>query len=218
MMTYQKHFIQQALASQALQFGKFELKSGRISPYFFNAGMFNDGASLCKVAQSYADRINQSGIEFDVIFGPAYKGIPLASMIAAILATESDYNVGLAYDRKEIKNYGEGGSLVGSAVQGKRILIIDDVISAGTAINEAISLLHHKGAHVVGVCVALDRQEIAPDATYSAIQAIENRYRCPVFSIITLNDLITFLDKKRDRADLNQYRQRLKDFRAHYGI
>ncbi|SFR61460.1 orotate phosphoribosyltransferase [Thiomicrospira sp. ALE5] len=174
-----------------LKWGEFTLKSGRISPYFFNAGLFNTGAHLDQLSQAYAAAIAASGVEFDVLFGPAYKGIPLAATTSVALARDHGINKPYAFNRKEIKDHGEGGQIVGHALTG-RILIIDDVITAGTAIRESIDLIHQHGATPAGVVVALDRMERG-QGELSAIQEVEQQYGLPVMSILNLNDLITYL-------------------------
>ncbi len=192
-----------------LKFGQFTLKSGRTSPYFFNAGLFNTGTQLDALSQAYAATIAQSGIEFDVLFGPAYKGIPLAATTSVALAREHGINKPYAFNRKEIKDHGEGGQIVGHPLEG-RILIIDDVITAGTAIRESIELIHHHGATPAGVVVALDRMERG-QSELSAIQEVEQQYGLPVVSIINLNDLIAYLHEQHQQpptlAAMQRYRQ-----------
>jgi orotate phosphoribosyltransferase len=191
---YQKHFIQLALARNALRFGEFTLKSGRSSPYFFNAGAFDDGASLAVLGRCYASAIVASGLEFDMLFGPAYKGIPLAATTAASLHSLHGRNLPFAYNRKEAKSHGEGGSIVGRPLAG-RVLIIDDVITAGTAIRESIEIIRAAGATPAGVALALDRQERGRDAAgndlaESAVQEVQRLYGIGCISILTLADLI----------------------------
>jgi orotate phosphoribosyltransferase len=194
MREYQHDFIRLALARNALRFGEFKLKSGRVSPYFFNAGSFDDGASLAVLGGCYADAIVASGLAFDMLFGPAYKGIPLAAATAAALYSRHGRNVPFAFNRKEAKDHGEGGSIVGRALAG-RVLIVDDVITAGTAIRESIGIIQAAGATPAGVALALDRQERGRDASgndlaESAVQEVKRLYGIPSVSILTLADLI----------------------------
>ena len=213
MQIYQQQFLELAVRRQVLRFGEFTLKSGRISPYFFNAGLFDDGDSLNQVSEAYAARILDCGVAFDMLFGPAYKGLPLATGAAIALARQG-CNVPVAFNRKEAQNHGEGGSLIGAPVRG-RVLIIDDVITAGTAIRESIDIIHAQGADVAGIIIALDRQEKGKDTEFSASQEIQQQFGFPVFSIIGLNELLSFVE---DRAELAQYRQALQNYRNHYGI
>ena len=173
-----------------MRFGSFTLKSGRISPYFFNAGLFDSGRAVLRLGRSYAACIRASGIEFDVLFGPAYKGIPLATTIAVALAEAHGIDVPVAYNRKEAKDHGEGGVLVGAGVEGKRVLLVDDVISAGTAVGEAAGLLEASGATLAGVIVGLDRQEVGKDGKTVATAAVRERFGVPVLAVATLADLI----------------------------
>jgi orotate phosphoribosyltransferase len=207
---YQQQFIQQAIASEALCFGEYTLKSGRVSPYFFNAGRFSTGGALAALGRCYADAIVASGLEFDLLFGPAYKGIPLAAATACALAVYHQRDVPFAYNRKEKKDHGEGGSLVGAALNGK-ILIIDDVITAGTAIREAIAMIEHAGAEVAGVAIGLDRQERG-QGERSAIQELEQDASLEVISIVGLNDIVDYLSTAESDdtlvARINAYRDR----------
>jgi orotate phosphoribosyltransferase len=194
MHDYQRRFLELALARCALRFGEFTLKSGRTSPYFFNAGAFDDGASLAVLGGCYAAAIRQSGIDFDMLFGPAYKGIPLVAVTAASLHAQEGINLPFAFNRKEAKDHGEGGSIVGRALTG-RVLIVDDVITAGTAIRESIELIRRAGATPAGVALALDREERGrdPHSTESAVQEVARLYSIPCVSIITLSLLIDAL-------------------------
>ena len=206
-------FVEFALENEALQFGEFTLKSGRISPYFFNAGKFNQGSAFNILGRFYADALMQAGVEFDLLFGPAYKGIPLAT--AASIALDSQYqrSVGVAFNRKEVKTHGEAGKLIGAPLAG-RIVIVDDVITAGTAIRESMDLIQASGAKPVAVLVALDRQEKGPEGN-SAIQEIEKAYNIPVLSIAKLQDLLEFA-KKHD--NLSGQLEQLTSYREAYGI
>ncbi len=213
MEPYQHQFIEQAIASEALCFGEYTLKSGRVSPYFFNAGRFYHGRALAALARSYAAAITAAGVEFDVLFGPAYKGISLAAVTACALADQYDRDVPYAYNRKEKKDHGEGGSLVGAPLAG-RVLIIDDVITAGTAIRESIELIRGAGAEVAGVVIGLDRQERGRDAR-SAIQELEQDWGLDVTSIVKLGDIVEYL-RSKDAAD--GYIDKIETYRQQYGI
>ncbi len=215
MKSYQQKFIDIALEKEVLKFGSFTLKSGRQSPYFFNAGLFCTGESMQSLAECYAQSIVESGIVFDVIFGPAYKGIPIVAAIAMELYTKHGMNVGYAYDRKEKKDHGEGGVLVGATVKHKKVLIIDDVISAGVSIEGSLRLLNAENAQVVGVSLSLDREEKGMDSNLSAIQNIEFRYGFPIFSIVKVSDIIEYFKNK------NEYSEQLGNFIAYqkeYGV
>jgi orotate phosphoribosyltransferase len=197
MLEYQTEFIRLALARNALRFGEFTLKSGRLSPYFFNAGAFDDGASLAVLGRCYAAAIVASGLQYDMLFGPAYKGIPLVAATAAALYSDQGRNLPFAFNRKEAKSHGEGGSIVGRALAG-RVLIVDDVITAGTAIRESIHILRASGATPAAVALALDRQERGrdehgADAAESAVQEVARLYGIPCISILTLDGLIAML-------------------------
>jgi orotate phosphoribosyltransferase len=193
MQDYQQQFIEFILHKNILRFGEFTLKSGRISPYFFNAGDFKTGEDLCILSRFYADAIHASKIEYDVLFGPAYKGIPLVCASSMSLFQQHQQNIPFAFNRKEAKNHGEGGMIVGSEVKGKRILLIDDVISAGTAIAESMKLLSSHQARLSGVVISFNRQERGLESPYSAIQEVEQKYQIPVISIITLQHLLEYL-------------------------
>ena len=213
MRDYQKAFIEFALSREVLRFGEFTLKSGRVSPYFFNAGLFNTGSALARLGQYYAEAIIESGLEFDVLFGPAYKGIPLASACCVALADHHQRDVPYSFNRKEAKVHGEGGNIVGSPLQG-RILIIDDVITAGTAIRESMQIIDAAGAKPAGVLIALDRQEKGT-GELSAIQEVEQQYGIPVLSIIKLENLITYLEQQ---SDMQANLAAVKAYREQYGI
>ena len=199
MKPYQRQFIEFALSKQVLKFGEFTLKSGRKSPYFFNAGLFNTGRDLALLGRFYAEALVDSGIEFDLLFGPAYKGIPIATTTAVALAEHHDLDLPYCFNRKEAKDHGEGGNLVGSALQG-RVMLVDDVITAGTAIRESMEIIQANGATLAGVLISLDRQERGR-GEISAIQEVERDYNCKVISIITLKDLIAYLEEKPEMAE-----------------
>ena len=211
MHDYQSRFVDYCLERGALRFGEFTLKSGRISPYFFNAGIFNRGADLAALAGFYADAIVASGAKFDLLFGPAYKGIPLAAITASALYQAHELDVPYAFNRKEAKDHGEGGNIVGADIDG-RVMIIDDVITAGTAIREAISLIEAEGARVSAVTIALDRQEKGQGET-SAIQELEQQ-GLEVISIIRLEHILEYLDRRGD----NDQRAAIEAYRERYGI
>jgi len=213
MQQYKRDFIQFAIENQVLRFGQFTLKSGRISPYFFNAGLFNTGAQLAKLGRFYASAIVDSGIAFDTLFGPAYKGIPLASAAAIALAEQHQRNVPWCFNRKEAKDHGEGGNIVGAPLQGK-VLIIDDVITAGTAIRESMEIIQGAGASAAGVVIALDRQERGK-GELSAIQEVEQNFGMQVVSIISLSDLMTYL---QGDAALAEHLPAIEAYRAQYGV
>lgn len=210
---YQTKFIQQAIDSEALGFGEFTLKSGRVSPYFFNAGRFCSGAALATLGRCYADAIVAAGCEFDILFGPAYKGIPLASVTAYALAEHHQRDVPVAYNRKEKKTHGEGGQLVGAELTG-RVLIIDDVITAGTAIREAITMIEAAGGEVAGVAIGLDRQERG-QGSLSAIQELEQSQQLSVTSIVKLEDIIDYLSSGVGDDGIIG---RITDYRDRYGV
>ena len=213
MRDYQKDFIDFAIKNDVLRFGEFTLKSGRVSPYFFNAGLFSSGEALAKLGQYYAAAIVESGVKFDVLFGPAYKGIPLATTCAVALYEHQEVNIPYSFNRKEAKAHGEGGNIVGAALEGD-ILIIDDVITAGTAIRESMDIIAAANAKPAGVIIALDRQEKGT-GELSAIQEVEQQYNIPVLSIIKLEHLITYIE---GNADFAQYLDKVKAYRDQYGI
>ncbi|MEZ5436275.1 MAG: orotate phosphoribosyltransferase [Pseudomonadales bacterium] len=211
MQDYQQQFIQLALAHQALRFGEFTLKSGRTSPYFFNAGQFHSGSALAELGRCYAAALVASGIEFDMLFGPAYKGIPLVSSIAIALARDFGRDVPWCFNRKEAKAHGEGGSLVGAPLQGK-VVIVDDVITAGTAIGEVMQIFAgYPQASVSAILIGLDRQERGQAGDLSAAQTVSQRYGVPVLSVLGLNELIRFLQQADDQpavlAAIQRYRE-----------
>ena len=210
---YQRQFIEFAIHKNVLRFGEFTLKSGRISPYFFNAGLFNDGLSLASLGNFYAQALVDSAIHYDVLFGPAYKGIPLVSATAVSLASTYQINTPFAFNRKEAKTHGEGGTLIGAPLQG-RIMIIDDVITAGTAIRDVIHLISEAGAEPAGVIIALDRQEKG-QGELSAIQEVEKAYNIPVISIVNLAQVLSYI---QDDANLSRYAQPVACYRQQYGI
>ncbi|HCG8041226.1 TPA: orotate phosphoribosyltransferase [Vibrio parahaemolyticus] len=213
MKAYQREFIEFALEKEVLKFGEFTLKSGRKSPYFFNAGLFNTGRDLARLGRFYAAALADSGIKFDVLFGPAYKGIPIATTTAVALADHHDIDTPYCFNRKEAKNHGEGGNLVGSALEG-RIMLVDDVITAGTAIRESMEIIKANGADLAGVLVAIDRQEKGK-GELSAIQEVERDFGCAVISIVSLGDLITYLEEK---GNATEHLEAVKAYRAEYGI
>lgn len=209
MKPWQQQFIELALEYEALGFGEFTLKSGRVSPYFFNAGRFASGKAVATLGRSYAAALSQSGIDCDMLFGPAYKGIVLASCTAAALSDVEGKDIPFVYNRKEVKTHGEGGQLVGPPLKG-RVVIVDDVITAGTAVREAVSMIEEAGAELAGVLVGLDRRERG-QGELSAIQEVERDYGIPVVSIIQLDDILQFLREQRSDpetvAAIERYRQ-----------
>jgi len=213
MKAFQIEFIEFALSRQVLKFGSFTLKSGRTSPYFFNAGLFNTGGDLAKLGRFYAAAVQDSGIEFDVLFGPAYKGIPIATTTAVALYDHHHRDVPYCFNRKEAKTHGEGGNLVGSPLKGK-IMLVDDVITAGTAIRESMQIIQAQGAELAGVLIALDRQERG-QGELSAIQEVERDFGTKVVSIIGLNDLINYL---QDKPELAAHLDAVTAYRAQYGV
>jgi orotate phosphoribosyltransferase len=215
MHAYQSRFVDYCLQRGALKFGEFKLKSGRVSPYFFNAGIFNRGADLAALAAFYADAIEHSEIDFDLLFGPAYKGIPLAAITASALFQIHQHDIPYAFNRKEAKDHGEGGSIVGAEISG-RVMIIDDVITAGTAIREAIDLIEAQGGRVTAVTIALDRQEKGL-GQMSAIQELEQQ-GVSVVSIIKLEHILEYLESNGQNSGDNSWRESIEAYRARYGI
>jgi orotate phosphoribosyltransferase len=213
MKPYQKEFLEFAIQQDVLRFGEFTLKSGRISPYFFNAGLFNTGGALAKLGRYYAQTIVDSGIEFDVLFGPAYKGIPLAAATAVALYEHHDRDVPYAFNRKEAKAHGEGGTIVGAELKG-RILVIDDVITAGTAIRESVDIIEASGAELCGVVISLNRQERGK-AELSAIQEVEQNYGIQVASIVALENLVELLESEPGQEEALTS---IQAYREEYGV
>ncbi len=213
MRAYKREFLELSLELDVLRFGEFTLKSGRISPYFFDAGLFNTGYAAAKLGRYYASAIADSEIEFDMLFGPAYKGIPLAVLAASALAEHHDLDVPYAYNRKEAKGHGEGGSIVGAPLAGK-VLIVDDVITAGTAAREAQQIVNSAGADTAGLVISLDRQEVGKDSR-SAVQEVEQTLRIPVVSIIQLEDLIDLLEES---AEYTAFLEPVVEYRKKYGV
>ena len=212
MEQYQKDFVDFTLETGVLKFGEFTLKSGRISPYFFNAGLFNKGSHLSQLGKFYAQAIEASNLKFDVLFGPAYKGIPLATATAIALKESFNRNVSYSFNRKEAKDHGEGGNIVGHPLEGD-ILIIDDVITAGTAIREAQDIISANGANTKGVIVALDRQEKGK-GELSAIQEVEQIFGVKVLSIINLSHIVDYLQDSKDQDIVD----RIESYRSQYGV
>ena len=213
MKDYQKEFIEFALEKQVLKFGEFTLKSGRTSPYFFNAGLFNTGRDLARLGRFYAAALEDAAIEYDVLFGPAYKGIPIATTTAVALADHYNKDVPYCFNRKEKKDHGEGGNLVGSPLNGK-IMLVDDVITAGTAIRESMEIIADNGADLSGVLIALDRQEKGK-AELSAIQEVERDFNTQVISIVKLADLISYLE---NQGTMGEHLVSVKAYRDKYGV
>lgn len=215
MSDHRARFLQLALHANALRFGEFTLKSGRLSPYFFNAGRFDSGAAMADLASCYVDAIEASGVEFDLLFGPAYKGIPLATALGIEFARRGR-DLPLAFNRKEAKDHGEGGSLIGAPLDGRRVLIVDDVITAGTAIREALGMITAAGGRPAGIVVALDRQEVLGEGAerLSAAQRVAEDTGVPVTAVATLHDLLAFAG---ETAELVGHREQLLAYRARYG-
>lgn len=213
MEQYKHDFIEFALSRNALKFGEFTLKSGRKSPYFFNAGLFNTGRDLAKLGEFYAQAIQASGLNFDVLFGPAYKGIPIATTVVVALVNQFNVDKPCCFNRKEAKDHGEGGNLIGSPLKG-RILLVDDVITAGTAIRESMEIINANQAELAGVLIALNRKEKGK-GELSAIQEVERDYGCQVFSIVDFDDLIQFIEKSEQYAP---YLASMRTYREQYGV
>ncbi|WP_036253198.1 orotate phosphoribosyltransferase [Methylobacter sp. BBA5.1] len=211
MLDYQKDFISYALDCGVLKFGEFQLKSGRISPYFFNTGLFNTGAQLGKLGHFYAQALLQSGLKPDILYGPAYKGIPLVSATSIAYAALTDSDIPFAFNRKEAKDHGEGGTLVGAPLQG-RVLILDDVITAGTSVRESVEIIRQARAIPAGVLIALDRQEKGQN-DISAIQEVSEQFNMPVISIITLDNIIEYLT-----TNAGEQLDAIKEYQRLYGI
>ena len=213
MENYKQQFIEFALARQVLKFGEFTLKSGRVSPYFFNAGLFNQGADLARLGEFYAAALQEAGLQYDMIFGPAYKGIPIATAVSIALFNRFDINKPVCFNRKETKDHGEGGNLIGSPLRGK-VLLVDDVITAGTAIRESMQIIQANEAQLSAVLIALNRQERG-NGELSAIQEVERDYQCDVLSIIDFADLMAFIETQ---PEYQQYLPAMRAYREQYGI
>lgn len=213
MKAYQREFIEFALEKGVLKFGEFTLKSGRTSPYFFNAGLFNTGGDLARLGRFYAAALADSGIQYDVLFGPAYKGIPIATTTAVALADHHNVDTPYCFNRKEAKNHGEGGSLVGAPLAGN-IMLVDDVITAGTAIRESMEIIKASGANLAGVLVAIDRQEKG-QGELSAIQEVERDFACQIISIVSLSDIIAYLENEEGNV---QQLAKVKAYREAFGV
>ncbi|PCH63193.1 MAG: orotate phosphoribosyltransferase [SAR86 cluster bacterium] len=215
MQAFQTRFIDFVIQHEILKFGEFTLKSGRKSPYFFNAGLFNTGSKLAFLGKCYADAIQHGGVDYDLLFGPAYKGIPLVSTTSICLAEHHGVDKPYCFDRKEAKDHGEGGLIVGAKLTG-RVLIVDDVITAGTAIREAASLIKANGAQLAGIVVSVDRQEKG-SGEMSAIQEIEQSLHIKVISIVSLQDIINYLSEQNN-PDLGQYLAAVKEYQSKYSV
>lgn len=206
-------FIEFALKSEVLKFGEFTLKSGRISPYFFNAGLFNSGNQLATLADYYAQKIAQSNIKYDVLFGPAYKGIPLVAAISTVLALKYDIDIPYAFDRKEAKTHGEGGVFVGADMTNKKVLLVDDVMTAGTAFYESYNKLKTINAKIAGVILSIDRQEKAKDSDISATKKISQEFNIPVLAVTNFESIFEYVKENLDQEMINKF----KDYREKYG-
>ena len=213
MRAYQKEFVELVLEIEVLKFGEFELKSGRISPYFFNSGLFNTGYAAAKLGHAYAGAVENIDFEFDMLFGPAYKGIPLVALTAAALAEHNDIDLPFCFNRKEAKDHGEGGALVGAPLTG-RVLILDDVITAGTAVRDAIDIIQQAGGKPAGILIALDRQERGT-GELSAVQEVQQAFGIPVVSILQLDDLIDLLETSEE---FGGHLSTVQNYRQRYGI
>ena len=213
MENYKQQFIEFALARQVLKFGEFTLKSGRVSPYFFNAGLFNQGADLARLGEFYAAALQDAGLQYDMIFGPAYKGIPIATAVSIALFNRFNINKPVCFNRKETKDHGEGGNLIGSPLRGK-VLLVDDVITAGTAIRESMQIIQANEAQLSAVLIALNRQERG-NGELSAIQEVERDYQCDVLSIIDFADLMAFIETQ---PEYQKYLPAMHAYREQYGI
>ncbi len=211
-MDFRQEFIEFALAQNVLRFGEFKTKAGRLSPYFFNAGLFNDGTALDRLSQFYAKAIRASGIDCDMLFGPAYKGIPLVA-VSALALSRDGHNLPFAFNRKEAKDHGEGGNIIGAPLAG-RVLIVDDVISAGTSVRESVEIIRTAGATPCGVVIALDRMERGTGAL-SAVQEVERDYGIPVVAVATLDDLMAYLQQ---RPDFKAHEAAVAQYRQEYGV
>ncbi len=212
MQDYQREFLDFAIAIDVLRFGEFTLKSGRVSPYFFNSGLFNSGASLARLGQYYAESIEASGVEYDMLFGPAYKGIPLVAAMSIALAEKHGKDIPYAFNRKEAKDHGEGGSIVGAPLAG-RVLVVDDVISAGTSVRESVKIIEDANATLAGVAIAMDRQERGTGST-SAIQEVETQYHIKVVNIASMADIIEYLAEK---PGMEHQLEAISAYREKYG-
>jgi orotate phosphoribosyltransferase len=212
---YKSEFLELALELEVIRFGEFTLKSGRVSPYFFNAGEFNTGYAAAKLARCYAAALVDLDVEFDVLFGPAYKGIPLVVLAAAALAEHHDLDYPFAFNRKEVKDHGEGGAIVGASLSGRRVLIVDDVVTAGTAIKEVASLIAEAGGTPVGVLVALDREEIGTRARIPAKEQLEAEIGLKLMSIVSLTDFVEHLEESEDYA---AHLPAVRAYRNRYGV
>ena len=213
MQDYQRQFLEFAIGRGVLRFGEFTLKSGRVSPYFFNAGLFDSSMALARLGRYYASAIVDAGLKFDTLFGPAYKGIPLVAAVAIALAEQHDLDVPWCFNRKEAKDHGEGGTIVGAPLRG-RVLIVDDVITAGTAIRETMAILDAHGATPAGVMIALDRRERG-QGELSAVQEVERAHNITVTPIVTLDDVVTFLAEQPEQTE---FLEKMRDYRAQYGV
>lgn len=214
MLAYQQEFLEFAVAENVLRFGDFTLKSGRKSPYFFNIGLFNTGKALAELGRFYAQAIQHSQIDFDILFGPAYKGIPIVTATAIALADQHHRHIPYCFNRKEAKDHGEGGTVVGAPLKGK-VLLVDDVISAGTAINEAVQVIEKENAKLAGIVIALNRQECGQNSKLSAIDEIEQNHGIKVTSIVNLENLISYLVQQSDKPEILTA---IQDYRQKYGI